>query len=143
VLNARGVNCLRDFAANGEGVRVWGARTMSSDPEWRYINVRRLFLFAEESIEKGTQWAVFEPNDEPTWARVRSSIAAFLMGVWKSGALQGLTPNQAFFVKCDHTTMTQDDITNGRLICYIGIAPIKPAEFVVFRIGQWTVEARS
>jgi phage tail sheath protein FI len=142
VLNPRGVNCLRDFRPDNRGLRVWGARTMSSDPEWRYINVRRLFLYLEESIDEATQWVVFEPNHEPTWARVQRSISAFLVRVWKSGALQGVTQDEAFFVKCDRTTMTEDDINNGRLICYIGVAPVKPAEFVIFRISQKTLEAK-
>jgi phage tail sheath protein FI len=142
VLNPRGVNCARDFRTDGRGIRLWGARTMSSNGEWKYINVRRLFLFVEESIDEGTQWVVFEPNDEPLWARVRRSITNFLISVWRSGALMGLTQEEAFFVKCDRTTMTQDDIDNGRLICYIGIAPVKPAEFVIFRISQKTIEAQ-
>ncbi len=141
ILNPRGVNCIRDFRSDGRGIRLWGARTMTSDPEWKYINVRRLFIFVEESIEQGTQWVVFEPNDEPLWAQVRRSIVNFLTRVWKSGALMGLTQDEAFFVKCDRTTMTQDDIDNGRLVCYIGIAPVKPAEFVIFRISQKTADA--
>jgi hypothetical protein len=141
MLNPRGVNCIRDFRSDGRGIRLWGARTMSSDPLWKYVNVRRLFLFVEESIDEGTQWVVFEPNDEPLWAQVRRTIASFLIGVWKSGALMGLTQEEAFFVKCDRTTMTQDDIENGRLVCYIGIAPVRPAEFVIFRISQKTIEA--
>jgi phage tail sheath protein FI len=141
MLNPKGVNCMRDFRANGRGIRLWGARTMSSDGEWKYVNVRRLFIFVEESIEEGTQWVVFEPNYEATWARVARSITNFLIRVWRSGALAGITQDEAFFVKCDRTTMTQDDIDNGRLICYIGIAPVKPAEFVIFRISQKTVEA--
>jgi phage tail sheath protein FI len=143
LLNPRGINCLRDFRSDGRGIRVWGARTMSSDPEWKYVNVRRLFLFVEESIEEGTQWVVFEPNDEPTWAKVRRSISNFLITIWRNGALMGLTQDEAFFVKCDRTTMTPDDIDNGRLICYIGIAPVKPAEFVIFRISQKTLEAQA
>jgi phage tail sheath protein FI len=143
VLNPRGVNCIRDFSSDGRGIRLWGARTMSSDPLWKYINVRRLFLFIEESIDEGTQWVVFEPNDEPLWAQVRRTIASFLIGIWRNGALMGLTQDEAFFVKCDRTTMTQDDIDNGRLVCYIGVAPVKPAEFVIFRISQKTVEAES
>lgn len=142
VLNPRGVNCARDFRSDGRGIRLWGARTMSSDGQWKYINVRRLFLFVEESIDEGTQWVVFEPNDEPLWARVRRSITNFLISVWRSGALMGVTQEEAFFVKCDRTTMTQDDIDNGRLICYIGIAPVKPAEFVIFRISQKTIDAQ-
>ena len=132
---------IRDFRSDRRGIRVWGARTMSSDTQWKYVNVRRLFIFVEESIDEGTQWVVFEPNDEPTWARVRRSIGNFLTSVWRSGALMGTTAEEAFFVKCDRTTMTQDDIDNGRLICYIGIAPVKPAEFVIFRISQKTIEA--
>ncbi len=136
ILNPDGVNCIRSFP--GRGIRVWGARTISSDPLWKYINVRRLFLYLEESIDEATQWVVFEPNSEILWARVIQTISNFLKGVWKSGALMGLTPEEAFFVKCDRTTMTQDDIDNGRLIVMIGVAPVKPAEFVIFRIAQWT-----
>jgi phage tail sheath protein FI len=139
ILNPRGVNVIRDFRADGRGIRVWGARTMSSDPEWRYINVRRLFLMVEESIDEGTQWVVFEPNDEDTWARVRQSVSNFLLTVWRSGALRGLTQEEAFFVNCDRTTMTEADIDAGRLICEVGIAPVKPAEFVIFRIQQKTL----
>lgn len=135
ILNPRGVNCIRAFP--GRGIRVWGARTTSSDSLWKYINVRRLFLFIEESIEEGTQWVVFEPNNEKLWARVRQTISQFLTRVWKDGALMGTTPEEAFFVKCDRTTMTQDDLDNGRLIVIIGVAPVKPAEFVIFRIAQW------
>ncbi len=135
MLNPRGVNVIRAFP--GRGIRVWGARTLSSDALWKYINVRRLFIFVEESIEEGTQWVVFEPNDEKLWARVRATITQFLTRVWKDGALMGTKAEEAFFVKCDRTTMTQDDIDNGRLICIIGIAPVKPAEFVIFRIAQW------
>jgi hypothetical protein len=141
ILNPKGVNCIRDFRPDGRGIRLWGARTMASDPEWKYINVRRLFMFVEESIDEGTQWVVFEPNDEPTWGRVRRSVSDFLISVWRSGALMGTTQAEAFFVTCDRTTMTQNDIDNGRLICYIGIAPVKPAEFVIFRISQKTIEA--
>ncbi|MCL4707563.1 phage tail sheath family protein [bacterium] len=135
LLNPRGVNCLRVFP--GRGLRVWGARTCSTNTLWKYINVRRLFLFLEESIDEGTQWVVFEPNNERLWARVRQTITQFLTTVWRDGALMGLTPDEAFFVKCDRTTMTQDDIDNGRLICIIGVAPVKPAEFVIFRITQF------
>jgi uncharacterized protein len=142
VLNPRGVNCIRDFRADARGIRLWGARTISSDPEWKYLNVRRLFLFLEESIDQGTQWVVFEPNSDPTWAAVRRNITNFLTTVWRSGALQGSKPEEAFYVKCDYpTTMTQDDIDNGRLICVIGVAPVKPAEFVIIRISQKTLEA--
>ena len=135
ILNPKGVNCIRVFP--GRGIRVWGARTISSDSLWKYINVRRLFLFLEESIDEGTQWVVFEPNDEKLWARVKQTITQFLTRVWKDGALMGTSPEEAFFVKCDRTTMTQDDIDNGRLIVLIGVAPVKPAEFVIFRIAQW------
>lgn len=135
ILNPRGVNCIRAFP--GRGIRIWGGRTLSSDALWKYINVRRLFIFLEESIDEGTQWVVFEPNDEKLWARVKQSITQFLTRVWKDGALMGTTPEEAFFVKCDRTTMTQDDIDNGRLIVLIGVAPVKPAEFVIFRIAQW------
>ena len=136
ILNPRGVNVIRAFP--GRGIRAWGARTLSSDTLWKYINVRRLFLFLEESIDEGTQWVVFEPNEEKLWARVRQTITQFLTRVWKDGALMGTTPEEAFFVTCDRTTMTQDDIDNGRLIVLIGVAPVKPAEFVIFRIAQWT-----
>jgi phage tail sheath protein FI len=135
-LNPIGVNALRHFKTQGN--LVWGGRTTSSDPDWKYINVRRLFIFVEKSIEQGTQWVVFEPNDEPTWARVRRSVSGFLTRLWMDGMLQGATKEQAYYVRCDRTTMTQADIDNGRLIVEIGIAPVKPAEFVIFRIGQWT-----
>jgi uncharacterized protein len=135
-LNPIGVNCLRYF--KGQGNLVWGGRTTSPDPDWKYINVRRLFIFVEKSIQQGTQWVVFEPNDEPTWARVRRSVSDFLSGLWLQDMLQGATRDQAYFVRCDRTTMTQADIDNGRLIMVIGIAPVKPAEFVIFRIGQWS-----
>ncbi|MAU12354.1 MAG: phage tail protein [Anaerolineaceae bacterium] len=141
ILNPQGINCIRDFRSDGRGIRLWGARTMSSDGMWKYVNVRRLFIFVEESIIEGTQWVVFEPNDYGTWGDVTRTITSFLNGVWRSGALLGRTQQEAFFVRCDRTTMTQDDIDNGRLICYIGIAPVKPAEFVIFRISQKTAEA--
>lgn len=135
ILNPRGVNCIRSFP--GRGIRVWGARTISSDPEWKYINVRRLFLAIEEAIDEGTQWVVFEPNHQRLWARVKQSVSEYLTRVWRDGALMGNTPEEAFFVECGKDrTMTQDDIDNGRLIVQIGIAPVKPAEFVVFRIAQ-------
>jgi len=142
ILNPRGVNAIMDFRSHGRGIRVWGARTMSTDGQWRYINVRRLFIFVEQSIDRGTQWVVFEPNDDTTWARVKRSLSNFLTSVWRSGALMGTTAEEAFFVKCDRTTMTQDDIDNGRLICLVGIAPVKPAEFVIFRFSQKTIEAQ-
>ena len=133
ILNPRGINVIRDFRPDRRGIRVWGARTMSSDSQWKYVNVRRLLLFLEESIDEGTHWVVFEPNDEPVWAGVRRSITAFLTTVWKNGALQGATVEEAFFVKCDRSTMTEDDVLNGRLICLIGVAPVRPAEFVDLR----------
>jgi phage tail sheath protein FI len=140
VLNPEGINALRFF--EGRGNRVWGARTMSSDPEWKYVNVRRLFIFIEHSIDKGTQWAVFEPNGPKLWANVRQTVEDFLLVLWRDGALLGDKPEQAYFVRCDRTTMTQNDLDNGRLICLIGVAPVKPAEFVIFRIGQWTADAK-
>jgi len=141
LLNPKNINALRYFPNRGN--RVWGARCVTSDSSWKYVNVRRLFIFVEASIDVGTQWVVFEPNDEPLWARVRQTITNFLTTVWRSGALQGTKPDEAFFVKCDHTTMTQDDIDNGRLICVIGIAPVKPAEFVIFRIQQKTLDTQT
>jgi phage tail sheath protein FI len=134
-LNPNGVNCIRAFP--GRGIRVWGARTLSSNPSWRYINVRRLFNFVEKSIENGTQWVVFEPNDPMLWSRVRRDVAAFLSTVWSSGALFGLSPAQAFYVKCDSELNPPEQRDLGRLIVEIGMAPVKPAEFVIFRISQW------
>lgn len=141
VLNPEGVNCLRFF--EGRGNRVWGARTMSSDPEWKYVNVRRLFIYLEHTLDKGTQWAVFEPNNERLWANVRRMVEDFLLVLWRDGALLGDKPEQAYFVRCDRSTMTQNDLDNGRLICLVGVAPVKPAEFVIFRVGQWTADAKS
>jgi hypothetical protein len=135
MLNPIGVNCIRAFP--GRGIRVWGARTVSSDPAWRYINVRRLFNMIEESIERGTQWVVFEPNDSNLWARVSRDISAFLKLVWRSGALFGTTPDQAFYVKCDEETNPPEVRDVGQLIVEVGLAPVKPAEFVIFRISQW------
>ena len=139
VLNPIGVNLIRDLTPRS--IRVWGARTLTSDQEWKYVNVRRLFIFLEHSIDIGTQWVVFEPNSEALWARVTETINAFLTSVWKSGALMGTKPEEAFFITCDRSTMTQSDIDNGRLICEIGIAPVYPAEFVIFRIGQFTANS--
>lgn len=138
VLNPEGINALRFF--EGRGNRVWGARTLSSDPEWKYVNVRRLFIYIEHSIDKGTQWAVFEPNNSRLWANIRATVEDFLLVLWRDGALMGEKPEEAYFVRCDRTTMTQNDLDNGRLICLIGVAPVKPAEFVIFRIGQWTAD---
>lgn len=140
VLNPEGINALRFF--EGRGNRVWGARTMSSDPEWKYVNVRRLFIYIEHSIDKGTQWAVFEPNNSRLWASIRQTVEDFLLVLWRDGALLGERPEEAFFVRCDRTTMTQNDLDNGRLICLVGVAPVKPAEFVIFRIGQFTADAK-
>lgn len=137
----RNINVVRDFREANRGLRVWGARCITSDGDYKYVNVRRLMIFLESSIDRGLQWVVFEPNAEPLWARVRRSITNFLNVVWRNGALEGTTPEQAFFVKCDRTTMTQTDIDNGRLICEIGVAPVKPAEFVIVRIGLWTASA--
>ncbi len=138
-LNSAGVNVLRNFA--GKGSLVWGARTTSQDPEWKYVNIRRYLSYLEHSIEAGTQWVVFEPNGDQLWAQVRNAVSNFLFTQWSNGALQGLKPEDAFFVRCDRTTMTQNDIDNGRLIVEVGVAPLRPAEFVIFRIGQWTANA--
>ena len=135
-LNKVGLNCIRAFP--GRGIRVWGARTMSSDPEWRYINVRRLFNFVSESIMEGTQWSVFEPNDEKLWIQLRIAATNFLTRVWSDGALFGSTPGQAFYVKCDSETNPPEVIEAGQVICEIGISPVKPAEFVVFRLSQFS-----
>ena len=135
-LNPSGINCIRAFP--GRGIRIWGARTLSSDPAWRYLNVRRLFNFVEESIFEGTQWVVFEPNDIRLWGRVKRTINAFLMRVWRDGALFGATPDQAFFVKCDAENNPPESRDAGQLIVDIGIAPVKPAEFVIFRIAQFS-----
>jgi hypothetical protein len=133
-LNPVGVNCIRTFP--GQGIRVWGARTLSSDPEWRYLNVRRLFNFVEKSILLGTNWVVFEPNDRYLWERVQRTISAFLRRVWRSGALFGGTPEQAFYVKCDAENNPPENIDVGILTVDVGISPVKPAEFVVFRVSQ-------
>lgn len=138
ILNPNGINCIRAFP--GMGIRVWGARTLSSNPSWRYINVRRLFNFVEKSIERGTQWVVFEPNEPRLWARVRRDVGAFLNIVWREGALFGATPAQAFYVKCDEELNPPESRDLGRLIIEIGLAPVKPAEFVIFRISQWAGE---
>ena len=136
LLNPIGVNCIRAFP--GRGIRVWGARTLSSDPAWRYINVRRLFNYLEESILQGTQWVVFEPNDPDLWARIRRTITAFLTRVWRDGALFGRGPDEAFYVKCDEETNPPELVEAGQVTIEIGIAPVKPAEFVVFRLAQFS-----
>lgn len=135
-LNPIGVNCIRSFP--GRGIRVWGARTLSSDPAWRYLNVRRLFNYLEESILNGTQWVVFEPNDDALWARVRRTISAFLVMEWRKGSLFGLTPDEAFYVKCDRDTNPAESIDAGQVVCEVGVAPVKPAEFVIFRLAQFS-----
>lgn len=140
VLNPEGINCFRFF--EGRGMRLWGARTISSDPEWKYVNLRRYFAYVERSLDKGTQWAVFEPNGAQLWANVRRTIEDFLLNEWQNGALLGDKPDKAYFVKCDRSTMSQNDLDNGRLICLIGVAPLRPAEFVIFRIGQWTADRK-
>jgi len=120
------------------GVRLWSAVTLDPDPEWKYVSVRRLVIYLEKSIDKGLQWVVLERGGEPLWAAVRAAVGEFLTTQWRAGGLKGATPEEAFFVRCDRTTMTQDDLDNGRLVCLIGVAPVRPAEFVIFRIGQWT-----
>ncbi len=134
-LNKAGINCIRAFP--GRGIRIWGARTLSSDPEWRYINVRRLFNYVSESIMEGTQWSVFEPNDQKLWIQLRIAASSFLTRTWREGALFGSSPEQAFFVKCDDETNPPDVIEAGQVVCEIGIAPVKPAEFVIFRLSQY------
>jgi phage tail sheath protein FI len=138
LLNPDGINCLRSFPNRGH--RVWGGRTLSSDPEWKYVNVRRYFLYLERSIDKSTQWVVFEPNGEALWANVQATVESFLYNEWRNGRLLG-SEKTAFFVRCDRSTMTQNDIDNGRLVCEVGVAALKPAEFVIFRIGQKTADA--
>ncbi|RPE42312.1 hypothetical protein EDD90_5438 [Streptomyces sp. Ag109_O5-1] len=136
LLNPIGVNCIRAFP--GRGIRIWGARTLSSDPAWRYLNIRRYFNYLEESILIGTQWVVFEPNDHNLWARIRRNISAFLVNEWRSGALFGQRPEEAYYVKCDEETNPPESVDVGRVICEIGIAPVKPAEFVIFRLAQFS-----
>ncbi len=140
VLNPRGVNCLRFFP--GRGYRLWGARTTSSDPEWKYVGPRRYFIYLEHSIDRSTQWAVFENNGPQLWANIRETVSGFLYNEWTNNSLLGANPEEAYFVRCDRTTMTQNDLDNGRLICLIGVAVLKPAEFVIFRIGQKTASSR-
>ena len=141
VLNPRGVNVIRRFP--GRGIRVWGARTLSSDPLWKYVNVRRLFIFIEASIYNSTQWVVFEPNDPRLWARVKQTVSLFLRTQWREGALFGEKEEEAYSVNVGRETMTEDDILNGRLIIEVGIAPVRPAEFVIFRVFQKTQEAKA
>ena len=135
-LNPQGINCIRNMNGN---IRVWGARTLGGDAngEFKYINIRRLFLYLRESIDEGTGWAVFEPNSPELWAKIRRNVNAFLTMVWRSGALFGTTPEQAFFVKCDEETNPPDVRDSGQVVTVIGVAVVKPAEFVIFRISQW------
>lgn len=139
MLNPEGINLIR--AIPGQGIRVWGARTTSSNSSFRYVNVRRLFIYVEESIKNNTNWVVFEPNDSALWSRVRMTVSSFLDNMWRNGMLAGSTPSEAYYVEIGTNTMSKDDIANGRLICNIGIAPTRPAEFVVFRVSQFTSEA--
>lgn len=139
MLNPEGINLIR--ALPGQGIRVWGARTASSNNAFKYVNVRRLFIYVEESIKANTNWVVFEPNDATLWHRVELSITGFLDGLWRNGMLAGDSPATSYFVEIGPSTMSKDDITNGRLICNIGIAPSRPAEFVIFRVTQFTAEA--
>jgi phage tail sheath protein FI len=136
LLNPQGVNCLRFFP--GSGFLVWGARTVSDDPEWKYLSIRRYFNYLEKSVDEGTQWVVFEINGPALWDAVRHTVEGFLLNEWRSGALLGAKPEQGFFVRCDASTMTADDLDQGRLICLIGVAAARPAEFVIFRISQMT-----
>ncbi|TXS42901.1 phage tail sheath family protein [Streptomyces sp. OR43] len=136
LLNPIGVNCVRAFP--GRGIRIWGARTLSSDPAWRYLNVRRLFNYLEESILLGTQWVVFEPNDDRLWSSIRRNVTAFLTEEWRRGALFGRTAEEAFYVKCDRDNNPQESIDLGQVVCEIGVAPVKPAEFVIFRLAQFS-----
>ncbi len=136
LLNPIGVNCVRAFP--GRGIRVWGARTLSSDPAWRYLNVRRVFNYLEESILLGTQWVVFEPNDDRLWSSIRRNVTAFLTEEWRRGALFGRTAEEAFYVRCDRDNNPQESIDQGRVVCEIGVSPVKPAEFVVFRLAQFS-----
>jgi hypothetical protein len=140
-LNRAGVNCIRSFP--GRGIRVWGSRTLSSDPEWRYLNIRRLFTYITQSIREGTRWGVFEPNDEQLWKSIRRDISAFLTRMWSEGALFGSSPEQGFYVKCDEETNTPEAVKAGQVVMEIGIAPVKPAEFMSFRISQLTAAAQN
>ncbi len=133
LLNPKGINAIRTMSG---GIRIWGARTLSSDPSWKYVNVRRLFIMVESSIERATQWVVFEPNDHRLWKRVTRTISSFLTLLWRNGALMGTSPEQAFYVKCDEETNPSEVVDAGQLVVEIGLAPVKPAEFVIFRIGQ-------
>jgi uncharacterized protein len=136
-LNARGIDLIRSFPP--QGTRLWGSRTTARENTgWKYVSVRRLLIFLEQSISQGTRWAVFEPNGPALWAAVSSAVQNFLATLWQSGAFKGATPQEAYFVRCDRSTMTQNDLDSGRLICLVGVAPLQPAEFVIFQIGVWT-----
>jgi phage tail sheath protein FI len=139
--NRLGVNVIRTIPSLG--TVVWGARTQSLDSEWRYVPVRRTFLYISESLDRGLRWVVLEPNDEPLWQRVRITIGGFLLGLFRDGAFAGSTPDEGFFVRCDRTTMTQSDIDRGLLVCVIGIAPLRPVEFVVFSLVLRTADAEA
>jgi phage tail sheath protein FI/protein-S-isoprenylcysteine O-methyltransferase Ste14 len=138
LLNAQGVNCIRPLA--DRGILLWGARTTSSDPEWKYVNVRRYLMYLEQSIDEGLQWVVFEPNDERLWSDAQRTVSDFLLDNWRRGALMGSKAEHALFVRCDRSTMTQGDLDDGRLVIVVGVAPLMPSEFVIFRIGQWTAD---
>lgn len=137
ILNPDGINCIRQFP--NEGIKVWGARTLATvgNPSWKYVNVRRLFDYLKVSMDRGLRWAVFEPNDDDLWGRVRRTLNAFLWTEWKQGKLFGTTPQEAFYVKCDRETNPQEMIDLGRMYVEIGINPVKPAEFVIIQLGQW------
>lgn len=141
ILNPRGINAIRQFSTRG--IRVWGARTLSANSLWKYVSIRRLFIFLERSIYDGTQWVVFEPNDQQLWERVKDTIRTFLRTQWRNGALMGATEEQAFFITCDRSTMSDDDIASGLLIYEIGIAPVRPAEFMIIRIVQLTADSQN
>jgi uncharacterized protein len=139
LLNPEGINCFRNF--EGRGLHLWGARTVSSDPEWKYVSIRRYMIYLNQSIDHGLQWTVFEPNEKSLWAQVRQTVENFLYREWTSGALQGQRPDSAFFVRCDRTTMTQNDVSDGRLVCQIGVAMLRPAEFTIFSVSRKTADA--
>ncbi|MDC7220319.1 MAG: phage tail sheath subtilisin-like domain-containing protein [Spirochaetales bacterium] len=137
LLNPKGINCIREF--EGRGIRVWGARTFSSDPEWKYVNVRRLFCMVEKTIQDGTNWVVFEPNTRALWKQIVRNLTAFCLRLWKEGALFGDSPEEAFYVRCDDELNPPESIDAGYVVCEVGIAPAKPAEFVVFKVSQKTL----
>jgi hypothetical protein len=138
LLNPNGINCIRTFP--GQGIKIWGARTLATvgNPSWKYVNVRRLFNYLKDSLDRGLQWVVFEPNDQDLWGRVRRTISAFLYTEWREGHFFGVLPQDAYYVKCDAETNPQEMIDLGRLYVEIGINPVKPAEFVIIRMGQWS-----